>query len=259
MKKVLTCILLIAIVISCNSKYDWIEEFNGDSIDENIWSKIDEGPHDWNRHMSKDSDLFEIGNGFLILKGKISEDSIIRTGGVYSKTKKDFGYGRIDIKAKLEGAKGAWPALWLWPSENNDQRKFPYAEIDICERLNFDTIAYQTLHTAYNLKPEGDKYQKKGVTGKINPDDFNIYSVEHYKDSIKLYINDSLTNTYKRMEIAPDGQQLPADEQWPFDQRFYLILDMQIAGKWVGEPDIKDYPISMTIDWIKYTEFKNEK
>ena len=41
------------------------------------------------------------------------------------------------------------------------------------------------------------------------------------------------------------------EKQWPFDQPFYLILSMQIGGKWAGEADPKDYPAHMEIDWVR--------
>jgi hypothetical protein len=43
-------------------------------------------------------------------------------------------------------------------------------------------------------------------------------------------------------------------EQWPFDQPFYLILSMQIGGDWVGQPDPKDYPADLEIDWVRVYE-----
>jgi beta-glucanase (GH16 family) len=39
------------------------------------------------------------------------------TGGVYTKGKKAFINGRIEICAKLNAAKGAWPAIWMLPEK----------------------------------------------------------------------------------------------------------------------------------------------
>ena len=49
---------------------------------------------------------------------------------------------------KLNGATGAWPAFWLLPQDG----KWPGGgEIDIMERLNNDSIAYQTVHSHYTF------------------------------------------------------------------------------------------------------------
>ncbi|HTN68199.1 MAG TPA: hypothetical protein VLZ33_01915 [Dysgonamonadaceae bacterium] len=39
------------------------------------------------------------------------------TGGVYTKNKMSFGHRRIEVKAKLFGARSAWPAIWLFPKD----------------------------------------------------------------------------------------------------------------------------------------------
>jgi beta-glucanase (GH16 family) len=44
--------------------------------------------------------------------------------------------------------------------------------------------------------------------------------------------------------------------QYPFGKPFYLLLDTQIGGSWVGEIDPKDYPVEMEIDWVRYYQRK---
>lgn len=68
------------------------------------------------------------------------------TGGVYTKGKKLFTGGRVEVCARLQAAKGAWPAIWMLP----EKAEWPKGgEIDIMERLNHDRIAYQTTHSYY--------------------------------------------------------------------------------------------------------------
>ena len=42
--------------------------------------------------------------------------------------------------------------------------------------------------------------------------------------------------------------------QWPFDQPFYLLIDMQLGGKWVGAVDESQLLVQMEIDWVKVYE-----
>lgn len=273
---------LLAIACSTEVKPTWSEEFDGNSINPEVWSRIPRGTAHWQKHMSDTAPgLVEVRDGMLHLRGVANPgiegegDVPLLTGGIWTVGKKSFGYGRIDIRAKIGGAHGAWPALWMMPVPGNDPdaedpfwdqfhqgdvKLGKYAEIDICEKLNYDSIAYQTVHSTYTLTSEAlgidEKVQKHGATGAINPADFNIYSVEHYKDSIKLYINDVNTLTYVKKTEGPDFDQIPARAQWTFDKEFSLYMDMQVGGPWPGDPLIEDLPIEMIIDWVRYYEFK---
>jgi len=39
--------------------------------------------------------------------------------------------------------------------------------------------------------------------------------------------------------------------QWPFDQPYYIMLDQQLGGAWVGEVNPNDLPAKVIIDWIR--------
>jgi beta-glucanase (GH16 family) len=148
----------------------------------------------------------------------------------------------------LHGAKGAWPAIWMlaqdseWPDGG---------EIDIMERLNFDSIAYQTIHSNYTYRLKIKDNPKQGSTGIINPHKFNTYAVEKYADSLVFFINNKRTFAYPRIKTDKEGQ-------FPFDKhKHYLLIDMQLGGSWVGSIGQNDLPVEMEIDWVRFYEFKN--
>ena len=154
--------------------------------------------------------------------------------------------GRIEIRARLEAAEGAWPAIWMLP----EHAPWPMGgEIDIMERLNNDTIAYQTVHSfyTYNLKIKNTPLSH--AIGTIKPNDYNVYAVELYKDSLSFYINDIHTFSYPRIQTEKEGQ-------FPFDQPFYLLIDMQLGGSWVGKVNPKDLPVEMHVDWVRFYQKK---
>jgi len=277
MKRLLILAALLAAVVSCADKGPtWSEEFDSDTIDALVWTKVPRGASHWDKHMSDRDELFAIEEGCLVLKAIVNpgvpgDDVPLLTGGVWTKGKKDFGYGKLEIRAKIECAGGAWPAIWMMPStEGNDSDADPYwddyqfrnyGEIDICETLNYDEISYQTVHNSLNLKeePENRLHQPKSMTGPINRSDFNVYCVEHYPDSIVLSINGARTLCYKKMSEDAQGNPLPERAQWTFDRPFYLIVDMQVGSPWPGEPVLEDLPISMYVDWIRFYEFNDMK
>ncbi|OJY82029.1 MAG: beta-glucanase [Sphingobacteriales bacterium 40-81] len=230
----------------------WEENFDQtNAFDTARWSKIPRGRADWQKYMSDFDSCYAMRDGKMILRGIINnslpnDTARYLTGGIYTKDKVSFGFGRLEIHAKLNGARGAWPAFWLlsqgmgWPDGG---------EVDIMERLNFDSIAYQTVHShyTYTLKI---KEPKQGATGPINPLDFNTYAVELHRDSLVFFINSKRTFAYPRIQTAKEGQ-------YPFDKyKYYLLLDMQLGGNWVGKVDPADLPVEMEIDWVRFYEFK---
>ena len=120
-------------------------------------------------------------------------------------------------------------------------------EIDIMERLNYDGFAYQTVHSYYTFVLNEKSNPKQSSTGKIDADGFNIYAVEILPDSLVFSINGKRTFTYPKIETDKKGQ-------YPFGTPFYLLIDMQVEGSWVGKADPKDYPVKMEIDWVKFHE-----
>ncbi|OUO54981.1 beta-glucanase [Parabacteroides sp. An277] len=244
---------LFGLLSSCQEqpkewKLVWEENFEEtDSFDPGIWSKIPRGTADWNRHMSDFDSCYAMQNGHLVLRGIVNyslpnDTSPVLTGGVYTKGKMLFSNGRLEICARLHGAQGAWPAFWLLPED----APWPQGgEIDIMERLNNDSIAYQTVHSHYTYVQGFKDNPPQGSTGPINREDYNIYAVELYPDSLSFYINDVHTFTYPRIETDKEGQ-------FPFNRPFYLLLDMQLGGSWVGRYDTKDLPVQMEIDWVRF-------
>lgn len=244
-------LLCVTGIIACSSpKWElaWEENFDqAGSFDETYWSKIPRGTSDWNNYMSDYDSLFAVQDGKLILRGIVNnvlpgDTAPFITGGVFTKDKFSFEpEGRVEIRAKLFGARGAWPAIWMLPQVG----KWPDGgEIDIMERLNGESIAYQTVHSRYTHTP-GIKEPLSGSTGAIDPNDYNVYSVELYNDSLSFYINDTHTFTYPRVETD-------IAEQFPFVKPFYLLIDMQLGGSWVGAVGAEDLPVEMWIDWVRY-------
>ena len=246
-------ISLFCLLAACTpSQPEWrlVWEENFDQIndfDPAVWSKIPRGTADWNNYMSDFDSLYEMRNGNLVLRGiqnltQPQDTAPFLTGGVYTKGKMGFMDGRLEIKAKLNGATGAWPAFWLLPQEG----QWPMGgEIDIMERLNYDNIAYQTVHSHYTYDLGFKTIPPQGSTGPIHPEAYNVYAVEMYADSLCFFINDQHTFTYPRIETDQEGQ-------FPFHQPFYLLLDMQLGGSWVGAVDPTELPVEMSIDWVRF-------
>lgn len=230
----------------------WEESFDAQTLDTTRWSKVQRNHADWGNHMTHDERCFHLEDGMLYLRG-INNDylpddtSRYLTGGLTSKGKFAFQYGKIEIKARLESATGAWPAIWMLADQNKYGEYPRNGEIDIMEHLNYEKQVYQTIHSYYTLVLGNNTNPQRFTTAPIDPDIFNVYGIEWYPDRIVFTLNGEETLTYPKVEGVDPSQ-------WPFDQPFYLILSMQLGGSWVGVVDPDDLPVQMIIDWVKVYE-----
>lgn len=242
----------------------WEERFDKGMLDTTRWSRIDlfttpkwRTPREnWRnvtgcfRYITGTNDEVVRFDGENIrLRGIVNKDTLtgdprpFLTGGIYSWGKFAFLYGRIEVRAKLDAAHGAWPAIWMmsekdiYPDQHN-------GEMDIMERLNHDAFAYQTTHNHYTITLK-QEIPKKFNTGRIDTAGFNVYSVSWYPDRLVYAINGVETITYPKVPGA-------GTYQWPFDQPFYLIIDQQLEGSWPGKvTNPKELPIDMVVDWVR--------
>lgn len=226
-------------------KLVWKEDFKGKTIDESVWSRVPKGPSDWDDMMSLRPDLAYVEKGQLVLLGKADGTSFV-TGGICSAGKKSFRLARFEIRAKFNHAQGFWPALWLMP--DTPLQSPDYAEIDIMEHVNFESIVHQTVHSHFTLHLDKEKTLPQSIEAKFKADDWNTYAAEVHEDSICFFVNDRKTLTYPRLQEK--------EYQFPWaDCPFYIILSNQLGGHWVGpisKPE--QLPSELRIDWIKVYE-----
>jgi beta-glucanase (GH16 family) len=134
----------------------------------------------------------------------------------------DWLYGRVEVRAKIPTGKGSWPAIWMLPTDNL-YGGWPYSgEIDIMENVGYepDNI-YATAHF-YGTDGTGHQSNGSHVVRDAPYDKFYTYAIEWTPDKIDWYIDDVKVHTYNRI----DGVDY---RLWPFNERFYLILNLAIG------------------------------
>lgn len=265
--------ILLLLISSLNAfgqtkqwKLIWSDEFSHSTLDTTYWSIQQGGRSNWSNTAIDDSRVIEVSDGTLKLKGIINphtaadlstveniDRSTVWTGAIRSQNKVGFKYGKIEIRAKMDYAPRAWPAIWLMPTESSYGSNPDSGEIDIVEHLNLDPFYYSTVHTEYHTVHRGDP--ERYVTEIANEGEWNIHAIEWYNDKIVFLRNGIAYHTFNK------GNKSRIDDllRWPFDSEFYIILSQQIGGNWVdGEARSQnlvlknsDLPITMEIDYVR--------
>lgn len=258
MRRMMMLFLLLCTYALYAQEYElvWKDDFRGRELDGTKWSRITRGPSDWRRHMSLDDALYDLRNGRLVLRAMSndgsfpSDTSLYLTGGVCTRGKFSVSYGKVEVRARLEGGRSVWPAIWMLPEES----VWPDGgEIDLMERLNHDDFIYQTVHTRYTHTHRRHAGIPHSVKAVFNPDRFNVFGVEILPEKVIFSVNGNRTLEYPRLPVRNDSD---GSIQYPFGAPFYILMDMQIGGEWVGPPDGRDLPVEMLVDWVKVYELK---
>lgn len=159
--------------------------------------------------------------------------------------KQAWQYGRIEVRAKLPSGTGTWPAIWMLP-EDNAYGGWPRSgEIDIMEHVGYEpAMIYGTVHTgAFNHiqgTQRGDTLEVPGCELA-----YHVYAIEWDADRITFFVDDVQYNEFPNEGTGPDA--------WPFDQPFYLVLNLAVGGNWGGRQgvDTDIWPQTMEVDYVR--------
>lgn len=159
-----------------------------------------------------------------------------------TKGKADWLYGRVDVSAQLPSGAGVWPAIWMLPTQS------PYGgwpdggEMDIMENIgSTPTKDYGTLHFHAGGQAQGV------ATSPTLSSAFHLYSLVWRPDSLFLQFDDA---TFLKYANTGDWKT------WPFDQRFFLILNFAVGGSWPGAVDTANFgQKDFLVDYVRVWKF----
>ena len=248
MKKVFwTGVLLSCFWLNAQEqKLVWAEEFDGSSLDTSVWNFAEgDGCPNLCGWGNRERQIYtttnhRLADGLLYIKAEKEGDHFTSTR-IHTKGKKSFQYGRFEVRAKLAQGQGVWPAFWLL-GNNIDQVGWPLCgEIDVLEYVGrAPGEIFTTLHTK---AASGDFANTKTTALPNIEEGFHRYTADWNKDRIAFYVDDALVYTF-----APKDK---SEEVWPFNQPFYLLLNLAIGGHFGGEVDENIFPQEFVIDYIR--------
>ena len=165
------------------------------------------------------------------------EDVVNYTSGrISTQNKQTFTYGLFECRAKVPAGKGYLPAFWLMANDENVYGQWPRCgEIDCMEVMGQDPDKlYGTIHYG---NPHAESQGTYEITdGASFADEFHTFACEWLPGKINWYVDGKLYHTESNWHSTTVGQgtlTYPA----PFDQPFYIILNLAVGGSWVGNPD----------------------
>lgn len=218
----------------------WSDEFSGTQLNTEFW-KYEKGAGGWgNNELQEYTDspnnVF-LENGRLYIRAVKDANGKYTSGRIITSGKKEFKFGRIDIRAKMPVGKGIWPALWMLGSNISTAGWPACGEIDIMEYLGHETNkVYGTAHyDESGHKSNGSSYTLS--SGNFS-EKFHVFTLMWQENSMVWYV---------------DYQKFFQFDRWvPFNNPFFFIMNVAVGGNWPGSPDQTTvFPQTMVVDYIR--------
>lgn len=229
-------------------KLIWSDEFNTPSVpDPSKWGyDLGDGCPDicgWGnnelQYYTNRSENVSVSNGTLkiIAKTENYNGKAFTSARLLSKDKFSFKYGIVEVRAKLPAGVGTWPAIWSL-GNNFPTAGWPVCgEMDIMEHVGRDlNEIYGTLH--YPGRSGGTADGNSRLISNATTA-FHIYSLEWSSSIIKIFVDGDLIHS-----VINSGSI-------PFNQNFFLILNVAMGGNFAGPVDPVFTSAAMEVDYIR--------
>ena len=170
----------------------------------------------------------------------------VTSASITTKNRGAWKYCYVEVRAKLPSFRGSWPAIWMMP-EDDIYGDWPRSgEIDILEHVGY---APENIHFAAHSERYNHMrgIQKNCVCPAEDcVGEFHTYGLRHTPDRMTWY--------YDGVEQFSLEKEKDADwTSWPFDNEFYLILNLAVGGGWGGNQgvDLAGMPARYEIDYVR--------
>jgi beta-glucanase (GH16 family) len=149
------------------------------------------------------------------------------------------------MRAILPSGIGIWPAYWMLGT-NVEKVGWPKCgEIDIMEHVGYEKDSiFGTVHSnSYNHLTGTQKGKSIFIENPYS--EYHLYGMEWSHEKIDFLVDG---NVFNRIE-----NEHKTTDEWPFDQPFYLILNLAIGGNWGGKYGVDDsvFPATYQIDYVR--------
>ncbi|MBR9825294.1 MAG: glycoside hydrolase family 16 protein [Alphaproteobacteria bacterium] len=272
----------------------WSDEFDAEQIDFTRWNREVDcwgggneerqcyTPFDQNSRLEEGCLVIEAHLGEAEgpawpehLRDDLTEEQLAETNRqpftsarLNTRNKGDWRYGRIEVRARLPEGQGTWPAIWMLPTDEVYGGWALSGEIDILEAVNLgeecrecdgriENRMFGTLHFG-GAWPE-NVYQNRNTTLPMEPgeeQDFHVFAIEWTEGEVEWFLDGESYGSLTPRNWRTDSPLADGNPNAPFDQRFFLILNLAIGGhlaesRTLGGVRVEGYPRQFLIDWVR--------
>ena len=231
----------------------WADEFDRDGLpDPAKWAQ-EVGAHGWGNHELQlytrgRQENARVEGGRLIVEARRDGHEGHQYSSARLNSTAAWRYGRVEVRAKLPSGRGTWPAIWMlneafltggasWPDSG---------EIDIMEHVGHaPDIVHASIHTkAFNHVAGTQKTATTRVPGAR--DRFHVYAVQWSETMIGGLVDG---RGHFRFEKPPGA----AAAQWPFAEKFRVLLNLAVGGTWGGAEGVDEtiWPQRLEVDYVR--------
>ena len=276
----------------------WQDEFDGDAIDlskwdleENCWGGGNHESQCYTRRKGRFANAF-VADGLLYIvakrekftasnqpdgHGRFTATLPYTSARLRTKHRREWTFGRFEVRARLPKGQGAWPAIWMLPTDSPYGGWAGSGEIDIMEAVNLgtpsdepgaapgtpETRVHGTLH--YGRRTPGNVHSGTWhrLPGGASPaDGFHVYALEWEEGEIRWYVDGVHYATQRAdgwwSQVRRRGRWIDAPAGAPFDRasKYHLLLNLAVGGDWAGKVnatgiDEAAFPQGMLVDYVR--------
>jgi beta-glucanase (GH16 family) len=262
----------------------WNDEFDGTAIDESKWDfDLGNGFFDYKAHKwvpgygneelqyyTRDPRNVFVRDSLLHIRALKESQHGCGYTSARLKTRRQDGmalfsktYGRFEFRASVPHGKGLWPALWMLPLEDRYGGWAASGEIDVME------IVGERKHEVLGSIHFGSTFPKRSLVTHVHKlpndstvEDFHVYAVEWEPGEIRWEVDGDLwarQNFWWSCSRLRGGKGIrptrTADvNPWPapFDQPFYLVMNLAVGGNFPGVPSPETrFPAELIVDYVR--------
>ena len=162
-------------------------------------------------------------------------------------------YGRIEWRARFPSGVGMWPALWMMGTNIVGTPWPGCGEIDVVENNGTPNFEQGSIHSGT------DATQVYNFTSGDSVTNFHVYDLDWVSNS-----STSVSITWSVDGVAYEtqtswGSSTTNAYPFPFNQPFFLLMNLATGGNYVGNPSTNSIaaslPQEIQVDYVRVYQF----
>lgn len=227
------------------------DDFAGGALDQQKWTY--EVSDNWFNNekqatTNSPSNLFlQNGELHIVARREAYNGKQFTSARIVTKNKMNYGYGRLDMRAKLPKGQGIWPAFWMLGVDDAVNSWPACGEIDIMElRGHTPNENVTTVH--YGTSPATRQYKTSAwrLPTSDFAEDFHTFSLIRSENQLRWFVDGIETYSVNSGQVSP----------YPFNNPFYTILNVAVGGDFGGDPSASEsFPKEMVVQYVHFYQY----